>query len=140
MAKIVRCCFCGSTINMRNAPYRFNLKKYEVKTVKQLSNVYLCTVCRRIKRLFDTPTYLKVSGPYRRLKYLLQQEVNLYIKRGLNDRDARLNFEANIKQILDTRHIKVYSFIVNNNDLKGIHLKNIPFFGEVVVELSTKGK
>ena len=140
MAKIIRCCFCGKTINMRNSPYKYNLKKYCVTTRKQLNNVYLCTVCRRIKRLFDTPEYLKVSGPYRRLKFLIQQEVVLYVKRGLNDPVARQNFLENVKAILDKRYIKEYDFIISDNDLKGIMLKNIPFFDKVVIELNTKGK
>lgn len=140
MAKLVRCHFCGKTINMRNRPYRSNLKKYGVNTRKQLDNVYLCTICRKIKRLFDTPEYLKVSGPYRRLKYLLQQEVINFIKRGLNDVIAKQNFLENVKIILDKRHITKYDFIISENDLKGILLKNIPFFEEVVIELNTKGK
>lgn len=140
MAKLVRCHFCGKSINMRNRPYRSNLKKYGVSTRKQLDNVYLCTTCRKIKRLFDTPAYLKVSGPYRRLKFLLQQEVNAYVKRGLADSIARQNFLENVKIILDKRHISVYDFIISENDLKGIILKNIPFFEEVVIELKTKGK
>ena len=140
MAKLVRCHFCGKSINMRNRPYRSNLKKYGVTTRKQLDNVYLCTVCRKIKRLFDTPAYLKVSGPYRRLKYLLQQEVNNYIKRGINDPTARNNFLENVKIILDKRYIREYDFITSENDLKGILLKGIPFFEEVIIELKTKGK
>jgi hypothetical protein len=125
---------------MRNRPYRSNLKKYGVTTRKQLDNVYLCTICRKIKRLFDTPEYLKVSGPYRRLKFLLQQEVNNYIKRGINDPIARGNFIENVKIILDKRHIKEYDFITSENDLKGIILRGIPFFEEVIIELKTKGK
>jgi hypothetical protein len=97
-------------------------------------------VCRRIKRFFDTPEYLKVSGPYKYLKFLLQQEVNNYVKRGLNDPVAQKNFVENVKHLLDKRHIKEYDFLIANNELVGILLKKIPFFNEVMIELKSKGK
>ena len=140
MPRVVRCSFCGKSVSMSFSPYKHNLKKFNVQTIKQLGNVYLCKTCRILKRLFDTPAYLKVSGPYRRLKYLIQQEVNIYVKRGILNPEARANFLANVKTILDKQHIKDYDYIVNNNDLKGVMLKNIPFFDKVVIEINTKGK
>jgi hypothetical protein len=111
-----------------------NLIKYQVQNVVELNKKYICRSCRAIFSNTQK-AYLNKSRLYQKTQKILQEEVNIYIKRGLNDAEARNNFLNNVKTILDSCHIKCYSFYVSDNVLKGIKVEQVPFWGNIVIPL-----
>ncbi len=140
MIKQIRCCNCGALKWMRGKYLKVNFAKFNVNNIAELHKKYLCRPCRINLRPFYYVSGLKSTFEFRKLRSLLQEEVYIYEKRGLDNVDARNNFLLNIKNILAKYYITEYSFVVKNTVLLGIEiLNNIPIFGKIVIELESKG-
>ena len=135
--KLITCHICGKRVVMGYIYYIKNLDKFSVQSVAELSLVYRCKMCRRsmapIKkhRINKLPIYNKVQK-------LLQEEVDLFISRGLNDDMAKRNFANNLKAILDKHNIICYNFTMNDDKLTGVKIEKIPFLGEIFIPIKVK--
>lgn len=136
MSKQVRCATCGKVTSLMYRHYFDNLALYQCTTLEELNQKYLCKKCRKLLK----PSTLYETPEYKQLKHTLQEEVNEAIRRGLNDSIVRQNFIQNVKNILDKRNIKEYYFQVTNNELLGIVLPKIPFFGNIFIPIQTRKK
>ena len=123
---------------MRGKFYKTNLVKFGAGSLAELNQKYLCLTCRKHLKKHYYVSELKSTYKYRKVQSLIQEEVDLYQRRGLTNIDARNNFLLNVKNILDKYYIKNYSYISKDNKLIGIEiLDKIPFFGSVTIELES---
>jgi tRNA nucleotidyltransferase/poly(A) polymerase len=134
MSKKVKCSNCGESKWLMYHHYNDNLVYWKVTSLDDLNKVYLCRKCRKLLK----PSSLRETPEFKELQHVLQEEVNQAIRRNINLPIVRENFLKNVKIILDKRLIKKYSFQVTDNELKGIVLEQLPFFGNVLVQLKNK--
>lgn len=135
----VTCSHCKELKWMRGKFYKINLTKFNVGSLEELNQKYLCATCRKHLKKHYYVSELKSTYKYRKVQSLLQEEVDLYQRRGLTNIDARNNFILNVKNILDKFYIKNYSYVSKDNKLIGIEvLDKIPFFGSVTIELESE--
>jgi len=135
MAVSVYCNFCLTRKWMRWKWYKKNLVKFNCSNVIELDKKYRCKKCRDLFKKLNPKSSVVKSKEFEKLKNTLQEEVNLYLKRGLNNMDARNNFMSNVKSILDKNHVYKYDYIVKGTELIGILLKDVIFVGEILLPL-----
>lgn len=142
MSKQVKCSQCLEMKWMRDKFLKRNFSYFNANNLEELDHKYVCWKCRKIdnkiykKRLCDTDRFKEIQN-------LLQIEVNSVLERGFNEPKVMANFANNVKAILDKEHIKVYHPVTapnNNKDLKGIMVYDIPFYGNVLIGLNSRGK
>lgn len=136
MSKHVRCSNCGKVNKLNYEYYWTNLAYFQCATHDELNQKYICRKCRKLLK----PSSLYETPEYKELRHVVQEEVNEALRRGLNNNIVRQNFIQNIKTILDRRNIHQYYFQVTNDELIGIILPKIAFFGDVFVPIKTRKK
>jgi len=134
----IRCYRCGAVKLMHIYSYKKNIIKYDAQNVSQLSAKYLCRKCRLIAK--QTATQVNLTKAYKKAQLSLQEQVNEYIKRGVNDSNAFLNFKANVTEILNSYNIKNFEYVINDNVLKGITIQKIPFLNEIFIPLNVNNR
>ena len=139
MAKHVRCSYCGKHKWMEYCYYKKNLHKYGVVNLLGLNNLYVCKKCFKRLQDINKPSGLRDTPEFKTLQQTLQIEVDLLLKRGLNNPIAMKNFQMNVKAILDNRYIINYDYEISNNELVGIFIKKMPLYGDMLIKLDTKG-
>ncbi len=132
----IRCCKCLKRKSCTAKRYKQYLVIYSVEDTDDIKN-YVCRNCRRLYLNYRIKKGLNDFGFYKEFRDMLQSEVYKYIKRGLTDSNARQDFLKNIQSLMQREYIKDYEFVVVDNVLKGIIIKNIPFFRKHFIELST---
>lgn len=147
----ITCSKCHTKKYMRNDILYRHLAKHKIESLDQFQQSYECSYCRPKKdKKFRPPSKVKWSAgrfkPFRgisefkKLKKVLQHQVDEHVKRGIHDKDAQINFIENVKSIFDKYFIKSYDYIVSKGDLKGIVIHDVPFLGDYFIKLNTKGE
>ena len=130
----ISCVSCERDSQVSIVQFRKILERFDALTVDEVNRYYLCRKCRALSDRMSKCNVDKTMQ-YRQAKVNIQKEVDLYKKRGLQNADARNNFLANVKTILDNCKVTCYSFFIVDNILKGIKI-DIPFVGEVLMKLN----
>jgi hypothetical protein len=124
---------------MQYVHFKKNLYKFGVVNILELNNSYICKSCVIRLKQINKPSGIRDTPEFKQLQALLQSEVDILIKRGLNNQTAMSNFQLNVKSILDKHYIIDYSYEISNNVLVGIFVKRVPLYGDLLIKLSTKG-
>lgn len=139
MAKKVTCSKCKNVRWMRYDVFKRYLTRLNITNIKELNQVYMCGQCRQmyLKKKPQKRQYRNIID-FDYLQKELQQQVDLHIQRGVDDKNSQINFINNVKEILARKYITCYSFVIKGRELEGILLKNITFIGDYFMQL--KGK
>ena len=104
MAKHVRCSYCGKKRWMQYVHFKKNLYKFGVVNILELNNSYICKSCVVRLKQINKPSGIRDTPEFKQLQVLLQSEVDILIKRGLNNQTAMSNFQLNVKSTLTHFH------------------------------------
>lgn len=143
MPDLITCSNCQKSFFMRPEYVKKNMQKYGVYNKDNLELVYLCSKCRppKLKKKRKKGINPKALIPYVSdildLQTQIQEQVNIYIERGLNNLLARNNFLECVKLLLAKVGVTQYSYIIKDDKLKGIQLLNIPIFNEITIKLKS---
>lgn len=145
----VRCSICEHYKLMNPVNFKKNLIKYNCQDYKELGEKYICRSCfvpirkkqrainRKNRKLNDNLCKNEFTrlGRFIYCRVSIQIEVNKFKNAGMHNEMARNVFMSAVKNILDNAGFLEYHFVIDNGNLKGIMLKRVPLYGEVLMEL-----
>ena len=129
----ITCTSCKNTTQVSILRYRKILLQFDALTKGEVNRHYLCRKCRAFNNRMSKCNVDKTMQ-YQQAQRAIQTEADVYRKRGLENPEARNNFLANVKTLLDKCNVTCYSFFVVEDKLKGIKIQ-IPFVGDVLMKL-----
>jgi hypothetical protein len=131
--EFITCISCENTTQVNILQYRKILERFEALTKGEVNRQYLCRKCRAFHDRMGKCNVDKTMQ-YQQAQRGIQTEADTYRKRGLENPEARNNFIANVKTLLDRCNVTCYSFFIVEGKLKGIKIQ-IPFVGDVLMKL-----
>lgn len=149
MNSYFKCSLCGEQRSANTKYFKLHLQKYNCKDEHELSEKYMCRNCivpirkkqkkleRKNKKLNDNLSKNEFTslGRFIYCRVSIQIEVNKLKKAGFDNELARNMFMQAIKNILDNAGFLEYHLVIENGNLKGIMLKRVPLYNEVLMEL-----
>ena len=121
----VKCKICQTYKECK--PY-FLQKRLEIYTnIATLNKNYICKFCQRqVSNMVEQSDLLK-----KELKKFIKtfDKTNMYIK------ENQQAFLDGVKQIMLKNYIEHYQFVVDNNKIQSILIKNIPFIKTMEIKL-----
>lgn len=149
MTIFFKCSKCGNSKCARHKYYQSYLKKYGCTNPQELSEKYVCRTCitpirraqkrieKKNRKLNDDLSKNEFTrlGRFIFTRVAIQMQVNKLKKVGIQDEMARTMFLSAVKNILDKAGFLEYHLVIENGTLKGIMLKKVPLYNEVLMEL-----
>jgi pyruvate carboxylase len=101
---------------------------------------FICGECQKKQRKDRFKYMLEHSSEYVQLMHKISKEKHKYdaTKYGLSFPQCIQKFKETIDKYLKESYIQNYTFIVENNNLTGILINNIPFIKQIILKIYEK--
>lgn len=130
MAFKITCSICGHQKTVRWGYYKKHLLDFNVTTKQELNELYCCRDCRDIAKI----CYIRDTPEFKKLKRLLTIEHSRLLRNGgKHSREAMEHFKKNVTLILDKCFIFSHTYSIKGDELIGIVLHNVSFYGDILV-------
>jgi len=126
----IKCSICGNEKHVRSCYYQKHLRDFNISTWEELNEIYCCRNCRNIAKIH----YIHETPEFQKLKRLLTIEYGRLLRNGgKHSIDAMENFRKNVINILAKCFIFSHTYHIKDNELAGIVLHNISFYGDILI-------